>query len=271
MPGPGRNEVVPCLLALLISAVQLNGSADNVCVPNITDPKTNLNLLLGSTLLLNCTIQACPHNDSLLVTWAKMQSEQYISINASQIYRYHWRKEDKLKVVSLKIPEVMPEDEGLYRCQVSQGDFTAMGLTISVHLRNATETSISQAEEDKPHLSPETQSSNLLHIVASILGTAVLLLLLGSSLWKFCLKDLLRGRSSTHLRKLQNDIHCEKVKEEEEITYTTIAFSERPWPAVQTCDTQGSSEYAILRYEPPPSLSATRTTTTANSNHYSSV
>ncbi|XP_030044067.1 uncharacterized protein LOC115458322 isoform X2 [Microcaecilia unicolor] len=218
MPGPGRNEVVPCLLALLISAVQLNGSADNVCVPNITDPKTNLNLLLGSTLLLNCTIQACPHNDSLLVTWAKMQSEQYISINASQIYRYHWRKEDKLKVVSLKIPEVMPEDEGLYRCQVSQGDFTAMGLTISVHLRN-----------------------------------------------------LLRGRSSTHLRKLQNDIHCEKVKEEEEITYTTIAFSERPWPAVQTCDTQGSSEYAILRYEPPPSLSATRTTTTANSNHYSSV
>nr|XP_033779062.1 uncharacterized protein LOC117349580 [Geotrypetes seraphini] len=274
MPGPGRNEVVPLplRLALFISAVHLYDSTKSFCELKIINRKSNLSVPLRSTLLLNCTIELCPDSANLTVTWGRMQLGQLMPINVSQIEGYDRKKEDKLMVVPLIIHKLMPEDEGQYLCKVEQRELTSVGHIISVHLKNASETNTSQAGIDNPQLGPETQPSNPLYIVAGVVGVGLLLLLLlGSSLWKFCLKDFLRARNSARLKILQSEIHYQEVKKEEEVTYTTVTISERPADAlVRSSDTQGSSEYAILRFEPPPSLSVSRTTT-VNSSHYFSV
>ncbi|XP_029437771.1 uncharacterized protein LOC115078859 [Rhinatrema bivittatum] len=269
MPGPGASKkaAAQLLLALLIAARQPAGWADDSCGPVVVYPKSSLSLPPGSTLLLNCTVQACPGNGgNLTVTWGRLLSGRYDDLPASQAVRYHRRREETLEVVTLRIPRLTPQHQGLYQCRAVEGESVAIGHIVSVHLTNVSQMNSSQIEMDDPQLGYGLQLSDSLFIAGGLLGTALLLLAVSSLLWRFWLRDLLRARSLAPLRTLQSDPCCD-----EEVTYTTLTISQKPWPGgtfVRTPAPQGSCEYAALRHQLPPPLPAPRTAITSG-NHCS--
>lgn len=76
-----------------------------MCKPEFTEPLTDLQVVDGETLSLQCTVNGDPEPQ---ITWSKNGK----AISSSEIMNLKYKN----GVATLTINEVYPEDEGLYTC-----------------------------------------------------------------------------------------------------------------------------------------------------------
>ncbi|XP_043932359.1 B- and T-lymphocyte attenuator-like [Protopterus annectens] len=202
------------------------------CALEVQNRKLYLNVTLGNSLILNCTVRYCIQDavsSYPVTTWVKVVGHNFFQLektkdkHVEQQQQSRDTKEDKIVVFALKIYNVTPEDKGVYRCRAVQNSSIAMGHSIHIAITNST---IVSPEPSVDELHPDSSLRlNSVNIVI-IFFCSVLLLLIFFLLLQYCTREC---RGKTNLIYPQQD----EVKDVPEVTYASVVHEGAILPQLQ--------------------------------------